>query len=186
MEDYFVLLRRKITSKPSWSPAEFKRLPDVHSCNRASAATSGPYRTLSSGRSRYRQARIPATDGAATGAKASGGGGGGFEAAVLRRPATVQACRSTPQTVAELSLIPNYNFRYAKRSTQNSTEDKPGNEPEAPFSLFSPCFQKNMAGNAWLKTVIFEGRLKSRGKNSDLIGGGGTKRLENMISAQLL
>lgn len=85
--------------------------------------------------------------------------GGDFEAA--QRLAMVQSCHTTLQTVAEVSVIPNYNLRYAKRSTQNIKEDKRWYFQEA--FLFSPCFQENITGNVQLKTVMFEWWLKSRG-----------------------
>lgn len=122
---------------------------------------SGVNSIFSLGHGCYRQAGIPATDGAATGVNTSTGGatnGGDFEAA--QRLATVQSCHTTLQTVAEASVIPNYNLRYAKRSTQNIKENKRWCFQEA--FLFSPCFQENITGNVQLKKVMFERWLKSR------------------------
>lgn len=128
----FVLLQRKITLKPSWSPSasreqqnsqtykEKKRLPNVNSCNEASAAMSGVNSIFSLGHGCYRQAGIPATDGAVTGVNTStggatnGGGGGDFEAA--QRLATVQSCQHHASDSGRSFCYPKLQFKICKET----------------------------------------------------------------------
>lgn len=120
-----------------------KGLPNVNSSDDASAAASGLKIKLVQ---QLPQTRL-ATGGAAAGVQHERQGGD--ERGVLRQRADWP--QSDPAT-RQVPRIPNYNLRYAKRSTQNSDVE----------NIFSLRFQRDAAGGARLKNGDIRAMVKKQ------------------------